>query len=158
MEKNTQIKKKANEEEKLVISPEGAVRVSLAGREWWDGGGRVHGHPTNRPTDRREVSLELTSLAFTLNQRRTGVAVRNATLVFRTADRGFFVQPTPCFSICFSSRNRKRATELTEEHPPVQNKSNIKLNTTSCSSFMHITCKTDRFARYIDCLWRVLLT
>lgn len=85
-EKNTQIKK-VNEEEKLVISPEGAVRVSLAGREWRDGGGRVHGHPT----DRREVSLELTLLAFTLNQRRTGVAVRNATLVFRAADRGFFV-------------------------------------------------------------------
>jgi len=82
-----------------------------------------------RPTDRREVSLELTSLAFTLNQRRTGIAVRNATLVFRAADRGFFVQPTPCFSICFSSRNPKRATELNEEHPPVHNKLNIKLNT-----------------------------
>jgi hypothetical protein len=41
-------KKKASKEEKLVISPEGAVRVSLAGREWRDGGGRVHGHPTDR--------------------------------------------------------------------------------------------------------------
>lgn len=60
--------------------------MSLAGREWRDGGGRVHGHPTDRT-----VSLELTSLAFTPDQRRTGVAVRNATLVFRAADRGFFV-------------------------------------------------------------------
>lgn len=41
--------KKVSKEEKLVISLEGAVRLSLAGRERRAaGGGKVHGHPTDR--------------------------------------------------------------------------------------------------------------
>jgi hypothetical protein len=36
--------KQVSKEEKLVISPEGAVRMSLAGRERRAGGERVHGH------------------------------------------------------------------------------------------------------------------
>jgi len=45
----------------------------------------------------------------------------------------------PCFSIYFSSQNRKKATECTEELQCVHNKSKTKLNTSIC--FMHITCK-----------------
>ena len=50
-----------------------------------------------------------------------------------------------CFSIYFSSRNPKRATELSEEIQPVDSKSNIKLdmklNATICLSFKNITRK-----------------
>jgi hypothetical protein len=38
-------------------------------------------------------------------------------------------------SICFSSRNPKEATELTEEPLPVHSKSNIKWNTVICLSW-----------------------
>ena len=47
-----------------------------------------------------------------------------------------------CFSICFSSRNPKKATELTEEPPPAHSKWDIRLNTSICLSFMYVTCKT----------------
>jgi hypothetical protein len=46
----------------------------------------------------------------------------------------------PCFSIYFSSRNPKKATELTEEPLSVHNKSNIFLITSLCISLC-ITCK-----------------
>ena len=45
---------------------------------------------------------------------------------------------------CFYFRPRKpkkRTTELTDKPPPEGNKSNIKLNTGSCLSFMDVTCK-----------------
>lgn len=35
----------------------------------------------------------------------------------------------------------KKATELAEESLPTHNNSNIKLNTSICLSFMHVTCK-----------------
>jgi len=35
----------------------------------------------------------------------------------------------------------KKATDLTEEPPPAQNKSNVKLNASICLSYMNITCK-----------------
>jgi len=44
----------------------------------------------------------------------------------------------------FRSRNPKRATELAEEPLPVHNKSNIKLNTSICLSFMNITYKNSK--------------
>lgn len=47
----------------------------------------------------------------------------------------------PCFSIYFNSWKPKKATKLTEEFPPVHNKSNITLNTSICLTFMYITCK-----------------
>jgi hypothetical protein len=45
----------------------------------------------------------------------------------------------PCL-ICVTSRNPKKATELTEEPPPVYRKSDIRLNTSICLYFMYITC------------------
>ena len=43
----------------------------------------------------------------------------------------------PCFSIYFSSWNHKNLQKYAEEHPPVHNKSNPKLNTIICLSFMY---------------------
>jgi len=45
-----------------------------------------------------------------------------------------------CFSIYFSSGIPNKATEFTEEHLRVHNKSNMKFNTNICLSFMYITC------------------
>ena len=53
----------------------------------------------------------------------------------------FFSTLNSCFSIYFSWRNTKKATEITEEALPVQHKSNIKFNTSKCWSFMYITCQ-----------------
>jgi hypothetical protein len=50
----------------------------------------------------------------------------------------------PYLSICFSSRNPIKATELTEEPLPVNNKSNINLSTSISLLFMHITCKKSK--------------
>ena len=46
----------------------------------------------------------------------------------------------PCFSNYVSSRNPKNATERTEEAPPVDSKSDIKLNISICLSFMYFRC------------------
>ena len=49
----------------------------------------------------------------------------------------------PCFSIYFSSRNPKKATEFTEELQSVHNNrtSHVNLNTSICLSFTYVTCK-----------------
>ena len=47
----------------------------------------------------------------------------------------------PCFSVYFSLWNATKSTELTGEPQPVHNKSNIKLYTSICSSFMCVVCK-----------------
>jgi hypothetical protein len=46
---------------------------------------------------------------------------------------------TPCFSTYFSSLNPNKATELTEEPPPVHSKWNIQSNAAICSYFMFVT-------------------
>jgi len=77
----------------------------------------------------------------------------------------------PCFSIYLSSRNPKKATELTEESLPVHNNSNIKLNTVPAFAYLLFTlhvkkingwpqfnAQPDRFAWHWLCQWRGLLT
>jgi len=46
-----------------------------------------------------------------------------------------------CFSIHFSLRNPTNVAELNQEPLHVHSKSNVKLNTSVCLSFMYITCK-----------------
>ena len=46
----------------------------------------------------------------------------------------------PCFSL-HSAHGTKKATELAKENQSVHGKSNVKLNTSICLSFMTITCK-----------------
>ena len=61
--------------------------------------------------------------------------------VYHVNQRGQVASTKATLSIYYSSRNPKKATELTEETLPVHNKWNIKLNTCICLYFMYITCK-----------------
>jgi len=51
-----------------------------------------------------------------------------------------------CFSIHFRLRNTTNATELNQVPLHVHSKSNIKINTSVCLSFMYITCKISGYA------------
>jgi hypothetical protein len=65
----------------------------------------------------------------------------------------------PCFSIYFSSRNTEKPTELAEEHLPVHNKTNIKLNSCTYLCCRCVTCKISTAnLTHQHCLSRAVLT